>query len=75
MNVSLESRVLLLDTRKSLLLKYPLFKFHGGRTKHLLKETAKKLLPEAIINRKDKNGFSSSSKGVDAEWAGERIRF
>ena len=59
MNVSLESRVPLLDTRiVDLVTKIPPpFKFHGGRTKHLLKETAKKLLPEAIINRKDKMGF------------------
>ena len=59
MHVSLESRVPLLDTRIADLVTRipPNFKFHGGRTKHLLKETAKTLLPEAILNRKDKMGF------------------
>ena len=59
MHVSLESRVPLLDTRIADLVTTipPNLKFHGGRTKHLLKETAKKLLPNAIINRKDKMGF------------------
>ena len=59
MHVSLESRVPLLDTRIADLVTTipPSLKFHGGRTKHLLKETAKKLLPNAIINRKDKMGF------------------
>lgn len=59
MHVSLESRVPLLDTRIADLVTTipPNLKFHGGRTKHLLKETAKKSLPNAIINRKDKMGF------------------
>lgn len=59
MHVSLESRVPLLDTRIADLVTRipPNFKFHGGCTKHLLKETAKTLLPEAILNRKDKMGF------------------
>lgn len=59
MHVSLESRVPLLDTRIADLVTRipPNFKFHGGRTKHLLKETAKTLLPQSILNRKDKMGF------------------
>jgi asparagine synthase (glutamine-hydrolysing) len=59
MHVSLESRVPLLDTRISDLVTSisPILKFQGGRTKHLLKKAANNLLPEAILNRKDKMGF------------------
>ena len=59
MYVSLESRVPLLDTRIADLVTSipPNLKFQGGRTKHLLKQAVKTLLPDAILNRKDKMGF------------------
>ena len=59
MHVSLESRVPLLDTRLVDLVTTipPKLKFQGGRTKHLLKQTAHTLLPDSILNRKDKMGF------------------
>lgn len=59
MHVSLESRVPLLDTRIADLVTSipPNLKFQGGRTKHLLKQAVKTLLPDAILNRKDKMGF------------------
>ncbi|MEC7394276.1 MAG: asparagine synthase (glutamine-hydrolyzing), partial [Verrucomicrobiota bacterium] len=59
MHVSLESRVPLLDTRLVDLVTTipPKLKFQGGRTKHLLKLAVKNLLPEKILNRKDKMGF------------------
>ena len=59
MHVSLESRVPLLDTRIADLVTSipPNLKFQGGRTKHLLKQAVKTLLPGAILNRKDKMGF------------------
>lgn len=59
MSVSLESRVPLLDKRIVDLVTSmpPPLKFQGGRTKHILKKTVSHLLPESIINRKDKMGF------------------
>ena len=59
MAVSLESRVPLLDKRIVDLVTSmpPPLKFQGGRTKHILKKTIHHLLPEPIINRKDKMGF------------------
>lgn len=56
---SLESRVPLLDKRVVSLLTSmpPNMKFKAGRTKYILKETTKKLLPDKIISRKDKMGF------------------
>ena len=59
MHVSLESRVPLLDTRIADLVTSipPNLKFQGGRTKHLLKQAVKTLVPDAILNRKDKMGF------------------
>jgi len=59
MHVSLESRVPLLDTRIADLVTSipPNLKFQGGRTKHLLKQAVKTLLPDTILNRKDKMGF------------------
>ena len=59
MAVSLESRVPLLDKRIVDLVTSmpPPLKFQGGRTKHILKKTIRHLLPEAILNRKDKMGF------------------
>jgi len=59
MTVSLESRVPLLDKRIVDLVTSmpPPIKFQGGRTKHILKKTVRHLLPDAILNRKDKMGF------------------
>jgi len=59
MAVSLESRVPLLDKRIVDLVTSmpPPLKFQGGRTKHILKKTIQGLLPESILNRKDKMGF------------------
>jgi asparagine synthase (glutamine-hydrolysing) len=59
MAVSLESRVPLLDKRIVDLVTSmpPQLKFQGGRTKHILKKTIRGLLPETILNRKDKMGF------------------
>jgi asparagine synthase (glutamine-hydrolysing) len=59
MHVSLESRVPLLDTRIADLVTSipPNLKFQGGQTKHLLKQAVKTLLPDSILNRKDKMGF------------------
>lgn len=59
MHVSLESRVPLLDTRIADIVTSipPNLKFHGGRTKHLLKQAVKSILPESVLNRKDKMGF------------------
>jgi asparagine synthase (glutamine-hydrolysing) len=59
MSVSLESRVPLLDKRiVDLVTSMPSpLKFQGGRTKHILKKTIRHLLPEIILNRKDKMGF------------------
>lgn len=59
MSVSLESRVPLLDKRIVDLVTSmpPALKLQGGRTKHILKKTIGHLLPETILNRKDKMGF------------------
>jgi asparagine synthase (glutamine-hydrolysing) len=59
MAVSLESRVPLLDPRISELVATmpPATKFGGGRMKHILKESVRNLVPEQIINRRDKMGF------------------
>ncbi|NNF01548.1 MAG: asparagine synthase (glutamine-hydrolyzing) [Bacteroidia bacterium] len=59
MAVSLESRVPLLDKRIiELAAKMPpTMKFAGGRTKHILIESVKNILPKEILNRKDKMGF------------------
>jgi asparagine synthase (glutamine-hydrolysing) len=59
MAVSLESRVPLLDKRIVDLVTSmpPPLKFQGGRTKHILKKTIRHLLPETVLNRKDKMGF------------------
>jgi len=59
MAVSLESRVPLLDTRIVDLVTTmpPQMKFHGGRTKHILRNAAADLIPEAVRRRKDKMGF------------------
>ena len=59
MAVSLESRVPLLDTRIVDLVTTmpPPLKFQGGRTKHILKQAIRTLIPEVILERQDKMGF------------------
>ena len=59
MSVSLESRVPLLDYRIVDLVTSmpPQLKFKGGRSKHILKKAIKDLLPEKVLDRKDKMGF------------------
>ena len=80
MHVSLESRVPLLDTRLVDLVTTipPKLKFQGGRTKHLLKLAVKNLLPEKILNRKDKMGFPVPIKewmqgGVFRDFVGDTL--
>ena len=80
MQVSLESRVPLLDTRLVDLVTMipPKLKFQGGRTKHLLKLAVKNLLPEKILNRKDKMGFPVPIKewmqgGVFRDFVGDTL--
>jgi asparagine synthase (glutamine-hydrolysing) len=67
MAVSLESRVPILDTRIMNLVASapPSMKFKGGKTKALLKSAVKNIVPDAIINRKDKMGFPVPLR----EWA------
>lgn len=59
MAVSLESRVPLLDTRIVDLVTSmpPQIKFKGGKAKHVFKKAVASLLPEGILQRKDKMGF------------------
>jgi len=59
MAVSLESRVPLLDSRiMELTAKMPPnLKFAGGKTKNILHQAVKNILPQEIINRTDKMGF------------------
>ena len=59
MAVSLESRVPLLDKRIIELASVipPTMKFAGGKTKHILIEAVKNILPKPILERKDKMGF------------------
>lgn len=59
MAVSLESRVPLLDTRIVDLVTRmpPAVKFNGGQVKHIFKRAVASLVPEPILNRKDKMGF------------------
>ena len=56
---SIESRVPLLDHRIfELAFKMPpSVKFSGGKTKYILKNTFKNLLPKKVLNRKNKMGF------------------
>ncbi|MGB4844902.1 MAG: asparagine synthase (glutamine-hydrolyzing) [Ferruginibacter sp.] len=73
MSVSIESRVPLLDRRiVDLISRMPAgMKFKGGEMKYLLKKTIKGIMPEKIMNRKDKMGFPvplhiwSKNKGKD----------
>lgn len=59
MAVSLESRVPLLDHRIIDLIcsMPPAMKFKGAEPKFILKKATKHLVPQAILNRKDKMGF------------------
>jgi asparagine synthase (glutamine-hydrolysing) len=59
MAVSLESRVPLLDARIVDLVTSmpPAMKFQAGRSKHILKRAVATLVPEAVLQRKDKMGF------------------
>jgi asparagine synthase (glutamine-hydrolysing) len=59
MAVSIESRVPLLDRRiVDLISRMPAgMKFKGGEMKYLLKRTIKDIMPDKIMNRKDKMGF------------------
>jgi asparagine synthase (glutamine-hydrolysing) len=56
---SLESRVPLLDYRLTDLVASmpPGMKFKGGELKHILKRAIRGLLPESVMERKDKMGF------------------
>jgi asparagine synthase (glutamine-hydrolysing) len=56
---SLESRVPLLDRRIVDLVTSmpPKMKFKGGELKYLLKRAAYDVIPEPVMNRKDKMGF------------------
>lgn len=59
MSVSIESRVPLLDRRiVDLISRMPAgMKFKGGEMKYLLKKSIKDIMPQEIMNRKDKMGF------------------
>lgn len=59
MAVGLESRVPLLDHRLVELMAslLPRVKFRGGELKYLFKRAARNLLPDGIIERRDKMGF------------------
>jgi asparagine synthase (glutamine-hydrolysing) len=63
MNFSIESRVPFLDhnlVEKTLALP-PQRKIKRGMTKFILRESVKDILPQKILNRKDKKGFSTPS--------------
>nr|WP_251365636.1 asparagine synthase-related protein [Coxiella-like endosymbiont of Rhipicephalus sanguineus] len=45
-------------------------KFPGGRMKHLLKNTYKNVLPEILLNRRDKMGFPVPLK----EWFSNELK-
>ena len=59
MAVSIESRVPILDRRiVELAAKMPpTMKFSGGKTKHMLIQAVKNIVPRQIVERKDKMGF------------------
>ncbi len=59
MAASLESRVPLVDTRIVDLVTRmpPAMKFRAGHSKHVLRKAVEKLVPAAILQRKDKMGF------------------
>ncbi len=68
----IESRVPFLDHRIVELVATvpPIFKFEGGKMKQLLKETFGNLLPEPVLNRRDKMGFPVPLK----EWFAGELR-
>lgn len=59
MAVGLESRLPLLDYRIAELLASipPVVKFKGGRSKALFKDAIRNIIPQEVLNRKDKMGF------------------
>lgn len=59
MMVSLESRVPLLDYRIVELVTSipPMLKYKGGRSKHIFREVVQHIVPDEILQRKDKMGF------------------
>jgi asparagine synthase (glutamine-hydrolysing) len=59
MAVSLESRVPLLDHRIAELVASmpPKFKYKGGRSKHVFRKVVRDIVPNEILERKDKMGF------------------
>jgi asparagine synthase (glutamine-hydrolysing) len=59
MAVSLESRVPILDPRIVELVGSapPAMKFKGGKTKALLKSAVRNIIPDQVLDRKDKMGF------------------
>jgi len=61
MHFSIESRVPFLDYRlvEATLATPPAKKIHGGQTKRILREAVKGIVPDPILNRKDKKGFSN----------------
>ncbi|RLD49131.1 MAG: asparagine synthetase B, partial [Bacteroidetes bacterium] len=61
MHFSIESRVPFLDYRlvEATLSTPPSKKIHRGQTKRILREAVKGIVPDPILNRKDKKGFSN----------------
>lgn len=61
MHFSIESRVPFLDHRlvEATLASPSNMKINKGETKHILREALKDILPDKIINRKDKKGFTN----------------
>lgn len=55
----LESRVPLLDHRITEFIASipPVIKFKGGQPKYLFRKAVKNIIPDAVLNRKDKKGF------------------
>ena len=85
MAASIESRVPLLDHRIAEFMATipPNVKFAGGRMKHLFKESIRNLVPQRVLERKDKMGFpvplAQWTKGVAREFVldtllSERVR-
>jgi len=59
MSVSIESRVPLLDHRIAELVASipPRIKYKGGRSKHIFRKVVQHIVPQEILERKDKMGF------------------
>ncbi len=59
MGVGLETRVPLLDHRIAELVTTmpPIMRFQGGRSKHVLREAMANVVPQAVLDRRDKMGF------------------